>query len=86
MAGSNLSVLVNAGGDPLGLAVAGANVRDTKLLDLTPKCILLERPDNNAEAFQHLCLNKGYVNITGHRMVASQGCRDHIRRIGGGQT
>ena len=31
---------------------------------------------------QHLCLDKGYDNPTGHQAVAAQGYRGHIRRIG----
>ena len=64
------------------MVVAGANVHDTKLLELTLKSIVVERPDSNGKAIQHLCLDKGYDNPTGHRAVASQGYREHIRRIG----
>ena len=59
--------------------VAGANVHDTKLLALTLESIVVERPDTGN---QHLCLDKGYDNPTGHEAVAIHGYRGHIRRIG----
>lgn len=34
-AGTKRSILVDRGGGPLSLMVAGANVHDTKLLDMT---------------------------------------------------
>lgn len=61
------------------MAVAGANVHDTKLLALTLESIVVERPDTG---IQHLCLDKGYDNPTGHGAVAIHGYQGHIRRIG----
>ncbi len=78
-AGSKRSILVDAAGGPLSLAVAGANVHDTKLLALTLESIVVERPDTG---IQHLCLDKGYDNPTGHGAVAIHGYQGHIRRIG----
>ena len=63
----------------MSLVVAGANVHDTKLLDMTLDGIVVERPDTGT---QHLCLDKGYDNPTGHEAVAAHGYRGHIRRIG----
>lgn len=59
--------------------VAGANVHDTKLLALTLDIIVVERPGTGIE---HLCLDKGYDNPTGHEAVAAHGYQGHIRRIG----
>lgn len=42
--------------------VAGANVRDDKLLAATLDAIVVERPKPTEEAPQHLCLDKGYDN------------------------
>lgn len=39
------SILVDAGGGHLSLAVAGANVRDTKLLTMAPERVVVERPE-----------------------------------------
>ncbi len=78
-AGSKRSLLVDRGGGPLSVVVAGANVHDTKLLALTLDSIVVERPDAGIE---HLCLDKGYDNPTGHGAVAAHGYQVHIRRIG----
>ena len=81
-AGSKRSILVDGNGGPLSAVVAGANVHDTKLLALTLESIVVERPDSEKEGTQHLCLDKGYDNPTGHQAVADYGYRGHIRRIG----
>ena len=64
------------------MVVAGANVHDTKLLELTLESVVVERPDSGDRRPQHLCLDKGYDNPTGHGAVATHGYRGHIRRIG----
>ena len=64
------------------MVVAGANVHDTKLLAVTLDNIVVERPEGGDEGLQHLCLDKGYDNPTGHLAVAAHGYRGHIRRIG----
>ena len=78
-AGSKRSILVDAGGGPLGVVVAGANIHDTKLLAIALDSIVVERPDTGV---QHLCLDKGYDNPTGHEAVATHGYQGHIGRIG----
>jgi putative transposase len=75
-------VIVEADGGPLGVVVAGANVHDTKLLNATIESIVVERPEPTARSPQHLCLDKGYDNPTGHRTVKQQNYTPHIRRIG----
>ena len=77
-AGSKKSILVDAAGGPLSVAVAGANVHDTKLLRPTLESIVVVRP----EGTQNLCLDKGYDNPTGHGTVAAFQYCPHIRRIG----
>ena len=62
--------------------VAGANVHDTKLLEATLAAIVVERPQPTDQAPQHLCLDKGYDNPTGHQAAAAHGYQVHIRRIG----
>jgi putative transposase len=74
--------VVEATGGPLGATIAGANVHDTKLLAATLEAIVLERPQPTAEAPQHLCLDKGDDNPTGHATVAAYQYTPHIRRIG----
>jgi putative transposase len=76
------SLVVEADGGPLGIAIAGANVHDTKLLAETLDAIVVERPEPTAEAPQHLCLDKGYDNPSGHRAAAEYHYTPHMRRIG----
>jgi putative transposase len=76
------SLVVDAMGGPLGAAVAGANVHDTKLLAATLETIVVERPPPTAERPQRLCLDKGYDNPTGQETVATYQYIPHIRRIG----
>ena len=73
------SALVDCGGGPLSVVVAGANVHDTKLLAITLDSIVVERPDIGIE---HSCLDKGYNNPSGHEAVAAYGYQGYIRRIG----
>lgn len=76
------SLLVEAGGGPLAVIVAGANVHDTKLLRATLEATVVERPQATEEEPQHLCLDKGYDNPTGRQAVADHGYIPHIRKIG----
>jgi putative transposase len=61
---------------------AGANVHDTKLLAATLAAIVADRPPPTAEMPQHLCLDKGDDNPTGHETVAASQDTPHIRRLG----
>lgn len=79
--GTKKSVIVEQSGGPLGVAIAGANVHDTKLLAATIEAIVVERPDPT-EVAQHLCLDKAYDNPTGQAACAAGGYVAHIRRIG----
>jgi putative transposase len=76
------SLVVEATGGPLGATIAGANVHDTQLVAATLEAIVLERPQPTAAEPQHLCLEKGYDNPTGHETVAAYQDKPHIRRIG----
>jgi putative transposase len=76
------SLVVEADGGPLGAAMAGANVHDTKLLAATLERIVVERPQPTEERPPHLCLDKGDDNPTGHEPVAAYQDTPHIRRIG----
>ncbi len=76
-------MLVEAGGGPLSVVVAGANVRDDdKLLSATLDAIVVERPLPTDEAPQNLCLDKGYDNQKAREVVAERGYVAHVRRIG----
>lgn len=57
-------------------------MHDTKLLKQTIESIVVERPEPTKKSPQHLCLDKGYDNPTGHQAVADANYVPHIRRIG----
>ena len=63
------------------MVVDGANVHDAKLLERTIEAIVIARPEPD-EIEQHLCLDKGYDNPTGHAATLSGAYIPHIRRIG----
>jgi putative transposase len=54
-------VLVEADGIPVGLAVAGANRPDGKLVEETLDSIPVERPEPTPADPQGLCVDKAYV-------------------------
>ena len=74
-------MIVEADGGPLGVVVAGANIHDTKLLEATIEAIVVPRPDPELNE-QHLCLDKGFDNPTGHAAAEQAQYTPHIRRIG----
>ena len=80
--GVKRSLLVEADGGPLAAVIAPANRHDTKLLAATIDAIVVQRAVPTPEAPQHLCLDKGYDNPTGHTTVQHYGYIPHIRRIG----
>jgi len=79
--GTKKSLIVERAGGPLGFEIEGANVHDSKLLEATIEAIVVERPEPS-QLEQHLCLDKGYDNPTGHTAAAAAGYVAHIRRIG----
>jgi putative transposase len=81
-AGTKKSILVEGGGGPLSLVVAGANVHDTRRLGATLEAVVVERPVPTEEEPQNLCLGKGYDNPTGRQAIMEHKYTPHIRRIG----
>jgi putative transposase len=79
--GTKRSLIVEADGGPLGVALAGANVHDAKLLAATIEAIVVERP-KPTKVEQHLCLDKGYDNPSGRSAATEAEYTPHIRRIG----
>ena len=65
--GTKKSVLVDAEGGPLGLAIAGANVPDCELLRATIEAIVVPRPRPTAQHPPHLSRDKGDDNPTGRQ-------------------
>lgn len=64
------------------MVIAGANVRDDKLLAATLDAVVVERPKPSEEAPQHLCLDKDYDNRPTRELVGDRKYVAHIRRIG----
>jgi putative transposase len=75
------SLLVEADGGPLAVAIAGANVPDAKLLAATINAIVLERPEPEPDFPQHLCLDKGYDNEDGGGACIDHDYEPHIGLI-----
>jgi putative transposase len=72
---------VEGDGGPLGVAIAGANVHDAKLLEATIDAIVVDRPESD-EGDQNLCLDKGYDNPSGYTATLGGEYVPHVRRIG----
>jgi hypothetical protein len=58
--GVKRSLLTEGQGVPIGLAVAGANRTDMKLVRTTLERIVIERPAPTLEQPQGMCLDKGF--------------------------
>lgn len=58
--GTKRSILVEASGVPVGLAIDGANRNDFKMARETLESIPVSRPEPTPKAPQNLCLDKGY--------------------------
>jgi putative transposase len=80
--GTKRSLLTEARGIPIGLAVAGANRHDMKLVEATLASIPIERPRPTPIQLQHLCLDKGYDYAAVRDTVAAYGYTAHIRTRG----
>ena len=75
-------MIVEESGGPLGAAIDGANVHDTKMLEATIEAIVVDRPEPTSDDPQHLCLDKGYDNPTGREAARKHDYVAHIRPIG----
>jgi transposase len=67
---------------PIGVAVAGANRNDCKLVRETLASIPISRPAVVARQPQGLCLDKGYDDDEVRELVAEFGYTAHIRSRG----
>lgn len=84
--GTKRSLLTEGRGLPLGLAVAGANVIDFKLLEQTLEATLGSRPAPTLTQPQNLCLDKGYDYDGPRQLAYDYGLTAHIRRRGEDRT
>ncbi len=80
--GAKRSLLTDAAGIPIGLAIEGANRHDMKLVGPTLKSIPMERPKPTPQALQNLCLDKGYDYDEVRALVQEFGFTAHIRARG----
>jgi putative transposase len=80
--GAKRSLLVDANGMPVGLAIEGANRHDMKLVDATLDSIPIERPAPTPETPQNMCMDKGYDYDDVRETVAEFGFTAHIPHRG----
>lgn len=75
-------MLTEANGIPIGLAVAGANRNDMKLVRMTIDNIPVNRPKPTREQPQGMCMDKGYDYEEVRETVREFGFTAHIRSRG----
>lgn len=75
--GTKTNLLVEGQGGPLGVSTAPAHWHDSVCLEDLLYSIVVERPEEE----EHLLLDKGYDNPTGHQTAAEFGYIAHIRPI-----
>ena len=67
---------------PIGLALAGANRHDMKLLRPTIESMVVQRPQETAEQEQGMCLDKAYDYDEVRETLREFGFTAHIRARG----
>src|SRR5262245_61408898 len=80
--GVKKSLLVDAEGGPLAIAISGANTPDAQLLAVTLDAIVVERPQPSQQARQHQCLDKAYDNAASVEAAIQRGYIPPMRRLG----
>jgi putative transposase len=81
--GVKRSLMTDADGIPVGLAVDGANVHDIRLLQLTIEDCFRRLGFEQAGSGEHLCLDKGYDSTAIRELVeTAYGYISHIRSRG----
>jgi putative transposase len=80
--GVKRSLLVEADGVPVGLAVEGANRNDMKMVEATLGSIPVERPAPTAGEPQGMCMDKGYDYDEVREAVEEFGFTAHIKARG----
>ena len=80
--GTKRSLLTEANGIPVGLAVEGANRHDKKVAEATLESIPVDRPEPTPERPQGMCLDKGYDYDDTRELVAEFGFTAHVRARG----
>jgi len=80
--GVKRSLLTEAHGVPVGLAVAGANRHDMKLVRETVESIPVTRPKPTGKQPQGMCMDKGYDYEEVRETLREFGFTAHIRARG----
>jgi putative transposase len=80
--GGKRSVLTEGHGVPVGVAQAGANRTDMKLVRATLESIVVARPEPSAEQPQGMCMDKGYDYAEVRDTLSEFGFTAHIRARG----
>jgi putative transposase len=80
--GTKRSLLTEANGIPVGLAVEGANRHDKKVAEATLESIPVDRPEPTEERPQGMCLDKGYDYDDTRGLVQEFGFTAHVRARG----
>jgi len=80
--GVKRSLVTEGHGVPIGVAVAGANRNDMKLVRATLDNIVGERPEPTADEPQGMCLDKGYDFAEVRATLEEFGFTAHIRARG----
>lgn len=75
-------MLTEGSGVPIGVAVAGANVHDQKLVHETLASIPVRRPRPKPRKKQHLCADKGYDAEAVRRAARRRRYVPHIPKKG----
>ena len=80
--GVKRSLLTEASGVPIGLAIEGANRHDCKMVEATIDSIPVERPEPTEKESQGMCLDKGYDSGEVRDLVKEFGYTAHIHSRG----
>jgi len=80
--GVKRSLLTEACGVPIGLAIDGANRHDCRMVEATIESIPVERPKATKQKAQGMCLDKGYDSGEVRDLVNAFGYTAHIRSRG----
>lgn len=79
--GTKRSLLTEAKGIPLSVAVDGANRHDKTLVKGTLDAVIIPRPTTDS-VVQNMCMDKGYDFTDIRELVDNYGYTAHIRRRG----
>src|ERR1700710_189380 len=80
--GTKRSLLTEANGVPVGLAVEGANRHDKKLAEATLESIPVDRPEPTPDRPQGMCLDEGDDYDDTRELVREFGFTAHVRARG----